>query len=135
MAFDPVTAIMNPIGTLLDRLLPDKAQNDAAKAQLAQLQLSGDLAEVAGQIQTNITEAASTNWWVSGWRPFVGWICGLALFVEYIVKPIASWIAALLGHPATFPSLDVATLFGLLAGMLGMGGLRTYEKTQGVAAK
>ena len=130
-----VGLLSNPITALIDRLVPDKAANDAAKAALAQMSLNGELAAVAGQIQVNLVEASSTSVFVSGWRPFVGWICGLGLAVQFLVNPIFTWIAALVRHPTPFPSLDMGTLLTLLAGMLGLGGLRTYEKLSGVAAK
>ena len=130
-----ITALVNPIGTLLERLIPDKAQQDAAKNQLAQMALSGELAAVAGQIQVNLAEAGNRSMFVSGWRPFVGWVCASGLAAQFIIAPIATWVAALAHHPIVFPSLDMGTLLTLLAGMLGLGGLRTYEKLNSVAAK
>jgi hypothetical protein len=127
--------LSQPITALIDRLVPDKAANDAAKATLAQMALTGELQNVAGQIQINITEASSKSLFVSGWRPFVGWVCGLGLAVQFLVNPIFTWVAQLVGHPTPFPSLDLGTLLTLLFGMLGLGGLRTYEKLNGVAAK
>lgn len=135
MAFDPITAIANVANTVLDRVLPDKAAKDAAAAQLLSMQVAGEIASIAGQIDTNKAEATNTSLLVSGWRPFVGWTCGMGLAVQFVINPFATWIAALAHHPIVFPSLDMGTLMTLLVGMLGLGGLRTFEKTQGVAAK
>lgn len=130
-----VSLISNPITALIDRLVPDKAANDAARATLAQMQLNGELAAVAGQIQVNLAEAGARSVFVSGWRPFVGWICGLGLATQFLVAPLFTWISSLVGHPTPFPPLDMGTLLTLLAGMLGLGGLRTFEKINNVAAK
>jgi hypothetical protein len=127
--------IANPITSLIDRLVPDKAANDAAKATLAQMSLTGELQATAGQIQVNLVEAGSKSVFVSGWRPFVGWVCGSGLAIQFVVAPLATWIAALLGHPITFPSLDMGTLLSCLGGMLGLGLTRTVEKITGTAAK
>ena len=127
--------IANPITQLIDRLVPDKAANDQAKATLAQMQVNGELQAVAGQIQINLAEAGNRSVWVSGWRPYVGWVCGTGLAIQFIIAPMATWIAALCGHPIIFPSLDMGTLLSCLGGMLGLGLTRTVEKLSGVAAK
>jgi hypothetical protein len=100
------------------------------------LQLAGKLqdqlnAQLQGQLDINKQEASSTSMFVAGWRPFIGWICGIGLGVQFIVNPIVTWIAALAKHAVQFPSLDLGTLMTLLFGMLGLGALRTYEKVQG----
>jgi Holin of 3TMs, for gene-transfer release len=127
--------LSNPISTLIDRLVPDKAANDAAKATLAQMALSGELQTVAGQLQVNLAEASSRSTFVSGWRPFVGWVCGCGLAYAFLVMPLGNGFAALRGHPGIFPALDTSTLLTCLGGMLGLGGLRTAEKFGQVAAK
>lgn len=135
MALDPVTAVLDIGGKLIDRLWPDPTQKAAATLELLKLQQSGELAQITGQLAVNQAEAANPTLLVSGWRPFIGWVCGIGLATQFIVNPFATWIAALLKHPLVFPSLDMGTLMTLLVGMLGLGGLRSYEKVQGVAAK
>jgi hypothetical protein len=127
--------LSNPISTLIDRLVPDKAANEAAKNQMAAMALSGELANVAGQIQVNIAEASNPNMFVSGWRPFVGWVCGCGLAYSFLVMPIGNATAAVFHHPGIFPALDVQTLLTCLGGMLGLGISRTVEKMGGVASK
>lgn len=139
MAIPLVDAAVGIVGTLVERIFPDKekqaAERAAALLELTKLQQSGDLAVIAGQIEINKIEAASPLTFISGWRPAVGWICVTALGVDYVIRPIAEWGTALAGHPVKFPELDIATLMTLLIGMLGLGGMRTVEKLRDVASK
>jgi hypothetical protein len=135
MALDPVTAVLDIGGKLIDRMWPDPAQGAAAKLELIKLQQSGDLAQMTGQLEINKIEAANANMFVSGWRPAIGWVCALALLYQYLVRPLAVAVFAAVGHPLpVMPGLD-ENLWQLMMAMLGMGGLRTFEKVQGVAAK
>ena len=89
---------------------------------------------VQGQLAINQKEAEHGSIFVAGWRPAIGWICGSALGWNYIVQPILTWVAFLSGvDMADVPRLDTAELTTILLGMLGLGGLRTYEKRLGVA--
>ena len=135
MAFDPISALLDIGGKVIDRVWPDPAQAAAAKLELFKLQQSGELAQIAGQMDVNKAEAANPNVFVSGWRPFIGWVCGLGFGVQFVFGPLAEWGSALYGHPVKFPPMDIGTMMPLLLGMLGLGGLRTAEKIQGVAAK
>ena len=135
MALDPVTAVLDIGGKLIDRMWPDPAQAATAKLELIKLQQSGDLAQMTGQLEINKVEAANANIFVSGWRPAIGWVCALALLYQYLVRPLAVAVFAAIGHPLpVMPGLD-ANLWQLMMAMLGMGGLRTFEKVQGVANK
>lgn len=132
MAFDPVSAALDIGGKLIDRLWPDPTQAAQAKLELLKLQQSGDLAQITGQLEINKVEAANSSVFVAGWRPAIGWVCALALFYQYLVRPIAQGAFAAAGHPLPLlVGLD-DNLWQLLLGMLGLGGLRTYEKVQGV---
>jgi hypothetical protein len=135
MALDPVTAVLDIGGKLIDRMWPDPAQAATAKLELIKLQQSGDLAQMTGQLEINKVEAANANIFVSGWRPAIGWVCALALLYQYLVRPLAVAVFAAVGHPLpVMPGLD-ENLWQLMMAMLGMGGLRTFEKVQGVANK
>jgi hypothetical protein len=135
MAFDPISEALNLGNTIISRVLPDPAQQDQAKLELLKLQQSGELASMTSQTDINKVEASSSSLFVSGWRPFIGWICGFALCYQYLFKPLASSILPALGFPIPpLQGLD-DNLWQLMMGMLGMGGLRTYEKVQGVASK
>lgn len=128
MAFDAITSILNIGNSLIDRLIPDKSAQAAAKAQLLQMQLQGEFSAVAAQIEVDKTEAANANWFVAGWRPFLGWVCGFGLLYQFIVNPLATFGAQLLHRQIVAPSLDLGTLMTLLFGMLGLGAMRTTEK-------
>jgi len=88
-----------------------------------------------GQIEVNKAEAQSSSIFVAGWRPFIGWVGGLALAYTYIVAPTAVWVAELNGATAQLPTIDTGVLFNLILAMLGFGGLRTYEKIKNVQDK
>jgi hypothetical protein len=115
---------------LIDKILPDPAAKDAARLELMKLQQSGELAAMTAQTEINKVEAASSSIFVSGWRPAIGWVCALAMCYQYLVRPfITAFYPAL-----TFPGLD-ENLWQLMMGMLGLGGLRTFEKVNNVATK
>jgi hypothetical protein len=135
--------IASPILGIINKVVPDQAARDAAKAQLQALAAQGALQEelqqlvavTSAQSDINKVEAASASLFVAGWRPFVGWICGVGLGMSVIVAPLFTWITTLAGHPTPFPVLNDPLLQSTLAGMLGLGfGLRTFEKSQGVAS-
>lgn len=135
MSLSGLSEVFNLGSKILDKLFPDPTQKQAAQIELLRLEQSGQLAQLdsdmklaLAQNEVNKQEAASTNWFVAGWRPFVGWVCGLGLAYQFLVRPIAIGITG-----ADFPSLDMGTLATLLAGMLGLGGMRMTEKIQGVA--
>jgi hypothetical protein len=135
MALDPITAVIGVVGQVIDRVWPDPTQAAAAKLQLVQLQMNGELAQIAGQMDINKTEAANTSVFVSGWRPFIGWVCGSACAWNWIGLPIAKFAMAFAGHPLNFSPADISEMMPVLMGLLGLGGLRTVEKINGVAAK
>lgn len=127
MDIDPVSAVSNLATTIVSRIWPDKTQ--AEKDQLAQA-----LAILQTQTDTNKAEAANPNMFVAGWRPFVGWVCGIGFAVQFVFGPLGEWASSLAGHPVKFPPMDLGTMMPLLLGMLGLGGMRTAEKIQGVNA-
>lgn len=135
MAFDPLSGILNIGQTLIEKLIPDPKAKAEALQKLAEMQQNGDLAVIAGQNNINAIEAANSNLFVSGWRPFIGWVCGSALALQMVILPLIMAISSLCGHPVVIPPLDVSLLTTLLVGMLGLGGMRTVEKLSGVASK
>jgi len=133
MALDPVSALLDIGGKVMDRLWPDPAQAAAAKLELFKLQQSGELSIIAGQLDINKAEAANPSVFVSGARPFILWVCGSGFAIQFVVGPLAEWGSALYGHPIKFPQMDMSTLMPLLLGMLGLSGYRTIERVNGVA--
>ena len=114
---------------IINKFVPDPDQRAKAESALRDSLQAWDKA----QTDVNAVEAANANVFVSGWRPFIGWTCGLALAYQYVLAPIVMWLALTWGiHLATPPKLD-ETLWQLVFAMLGLGGLRTFEKVKGVA--
>jgi len=133
MAFDPISAALDLGNTLITRIFPDPAQADAAKLELLKLQQSGELAVMTAQTDINKEEAKSTSLFVSGWRPFVGWVSGSAFALHFLLLPISNFILVANNHKEVVLAFDMQTLLTVLMGLLGLGGMRTYEKVQGVA--
>ena len=132
---DPITALLEVGSKVIDRLWPDPVQRDAAKLELFKLQQSGELAQITGQLEINKEEAKSASVFVSGWRPFIGWVCGSACAWNWVGLPVAKFAMAFLGHPLTLAPAELGEMLPVLFGMLGLGGLRTIEKIQGVERK
>lgn len=140
MALDPITTILDIGGKVIDRLWPDPTQRDAAKLELMKMQQSGELAQLAAdtdlakaQIAVNQAEATNSNVFVSGWRPWIGWICGFSYAYHFIFEPFLTFsFVCFFGHPPLLPSLDIGELGLVMATMLGMSGMRSWEKKKGI---
>jgi hypothetical protein len=116
---------------VLDKFVPDPQAKAKAESELrSSLQLWDK-----GQTDVNAVEAANANLFVSGWRPFIGWVCGIALAYQYVASPLLMWIASSLHIALSAPPKLDGTLWELVFALLGMGGLRTFEKVKGVASK
>ena len=135
MSLDPISAILNIGSKVIDRLWPDPTQAAAAKLELFKLQQSGELQQIMGQLEINKVEAGNASVFVSGWRPFIGWMCGAACAWNWIGISIAKTIAAFAQYNINLSPADLSEMLPILMGMLGLGALRTVEKIQGVAAK
>ena len=127
MAIDPITAGLSLAETVVSKIWPDKTEQEKA-------QMAAAVALLQGQMEINKVEAASPNIFTSGWRPAIGWVCGLAMAYTYIGYPLLLWATAI-WWPAVKPPVLVTdgVLTELLCALLGMSSLRTYEKTRGVA--
>ena len=134
-----VAGLIGPILEPLIGLIPNKnARAEAREKAEAQI-VTAMTGLVQGQLDINKEEAKHGSMFVAGWRPAVGWICGISLGWNFIVHPMLLWIAFILPDIpidlSTAPQLDTGELMTVLLGMLGLGGLRTYEKRVGVARK
>lgn len=129
-----VGAVSGLVGKVIDKIWPDPIERAKAQLELAKLEQSGALAEMVAQTDINKVEAANASVFVSGWRPAVGWTCVGGLVYTFVAWPLITWSSTIWQFPVP-PTLDMGTLITLLGGMLGLGGLRTYEKINGVAAK
>jgi len=126
MPLDPLTAGIDLARTVVDKIWPDKSEQERA-------QLAAAMQLIQGQIDINKAEATNSSAFTSGWRPFIGWVCGTACAWNWIGMPTALFISASLGHSISFSPTNLSDLWPLLMGMLGLGGLRTFEKVKGVA--
>ena len=132
MAFDPITAGLDILGRVIDRVLPNKVEADRAKAELVTMQVKGELDQMIGQLEINKTEAAHASIFVAGWRPASGWICNIGLAYTFLLQPLLTWLCAIAGV-AQPPGIPFDALYVLLGSLLGVGTLRTVDKVKGVA--
>jgi hypothetical protein len=121
-----ITGLSGLVNTAINKIWPDKTE--AEKQQLA-----AAVMVVQGQMDINKVEAANPSVFVSGWRPFIGWVCGSACAWNWIGLPIAKLAAVVLGHSIDLSPADLTEMMPVLLGMLGLGGLRTLEKFKGVS--
>lgn len=132
----PLDAILSIGNKLIDHFFPDANQAAAAKLKLLEMQQSGDLQVMASQMEINKIEAENPSLFVSGWRPFVGWVCGISLTYAAIVEPVSRFLATVLfKYNGAFPVIDTSLTLQILLGLLGLAGMRSWEKKEGVAAK
>jgi hypothetical protein len=143
MALDPVTTILSIADTILTRIFPDPSQAASAKLELLKMRQTGELAALAaetdlakGQLAINQTEAQSTNWFVSGGRPFIMWGCGFAMLYASLFEPIMRFVAVVMfKYSGSFPVIDTSLTTQVLLGLLGLAGMRSIDKKNGVASK
>ena len=130
-----IELLIGPVTGLLDKFVEDKDQKAKLAHEIATL-AERQAHEIAkSQIAVNKEEASSHSMFVAGWRPAVGWVCTLGLATNYLFVPICNFLLTITESPITIPPLDLSEMMPVLLGMLGLGGLRTYEKTKDVARK
>ena len=129
-----VANLIGPVTGLLDKFVEDKDQKAKLAHELATMADTHAQQLALAQVQVNLAEAQSGSVFKGGWRPFVGWVCGIALLYHFILTPCILFGVALLGIDIPpLPAFDLSSLLTVLMGMLGLGGLRTFEKTKGVS--
>ena len=124
----PILTLLMPIFNTILGLIPDPAQRAAAQQQVLNSLQAWD----AQQADVDKVEAGSASLFVSGWRPCIGWVCSFAVAYQYVIIPFGTWLCTLLhlSIPA-FPKLD-DNMWQLTFGMLGMSGLRSFDKLKGL---
>lgn len=123
---------------IIDKIIPDPGQAADAKLKAIELAQRGELAALdadvrlaLGQMEVNKVEAG-TDLYRGGWRPAVGWLCAAGLAYQFLIRPLLPWVVTVAGNTVPpLPPIDNETLMVLLAGMLGLGGYRTFEKVRG----
>jgi hypothetical protein len=119
-----IGSVADLVKDVADKIWPDPAARAQAELQIAQL----DNQLLQGQMAINQVEAANSSLFVSGWRPFVGWVCAVALLYHYILQPLTVFVLAATGYQMQVPAFDLSQLITILGGLLGLGMLRTTEK-------
>ena len=118
-----ITSLIGPVSGILDKVIEDKDQKAKLAHELATMADTHAQQALLAQLEINKAEAASGSVFKGGWRPFVGWVCGIALLYHFILSPLIL---------PPIPEFDMGSLMTVLMGMLGLGGLRTYEKQKGL---
>ena len=127
-----IGSVIEGVGKVAEHFVTTDKERMALELESRKIDQQNDMA----QIDVNKMEAQSASLFVSGWRPFVGWVCGFALLYVAILDPIARFVAEVIyTYAGKFPEIDTTITMQVLFGLLGLGGMRTYEKTKGVASK
>ena len=128
-----IDKLIGPVTHLLDKFVEDADTKAKLAHDIATMSERHAQNLAMAQIEVNKAEAASGSLFKGGWRPFIGWTCGIAFFYHFVGQPVAVFGLAMGGMEIpTLPEFDMGTLMTVLGGMLGIGGLRTYEKKQGL---
>ena len=134
MALEPVTALLEAGGKIIDKFVPDPNARAKAKEELEAQTSSQDFQLLLGQIEVNKKEAESDSLFKSGWRPFVGWTCAFSLFYVGIIEPIARFIAMVaFKYAGAFPVINTELTIQILLGLLGIAGMRSFDKYKGTS--
>ena len=126
-------ALIGPVTGLLDKFIEDKDQKARLAHEIATMAEKHAHESAMAQVEVNKAEAQHRSIFVAGWRPFIGWTCGVALAYHFVVAPLilfgAGWAGAEIPE---LPEFDMESLMTVLLGMLGLGGMRTFEKAKGL---
>ena len=126
-------ALIGPVTGILDKFIEDKDQKAALAHQIATMSERHAQELAKGQLEINKAEAASGSVFKGGWRPFIGWVCGIAFAYHFVLQPLIVFGVTAAGvEIPELPSFDMGSLMTVMMGMLGLGGLRSYEKKQGL---
>ncbi len=125
-------SLVEPVTGLLDKFVEDKDQKNRLAHEISTMAERHAQELAKGQLEINKAEAQSRNVFIAGWRPFLGWTMGFAMAYNYVIQPIAIFVLGQLNYLVALPALDMTEMMPVLLGMLGLGGLRTYEKKKGI---
>jgi|TARA_B100000073_G_scaffold143828_1_gene118391 hypothetical protein len=128
-----IQSLIAPVTGLLDKFIEDKDQKAKLAHEIATMSQKHAQELALSQIEVNKAEAQSGSIFKGGWRPAVGWVCAIAFAYHFILKDLIIFGASFAGADLPeLPEFDMGTLLTVLGGMLGIGGLRTYEKQKGI---
>jgi hypothetical protein len=125
-------SLIGPVTGLLDKFIEDKDKKNAIAFELSTMAERHAQELAKGQLEVNKVEAAHKNMFVAGWRPAVGWVCVAGMAGNFILIPFANFALALSSSDITIPLIALSEMMPVLMGMLGLGAMRTVEKTKGV---
>ncbi len=125
-------SLIGPVTGLLDKFIEDKDKKNAIAFELSTMAERHAQELAKGQLEVNKVEAAHKNMFVAGWRPAVGWVCVAGMAGNFILIPFANFSLALSGSDIIIPLIALSEMMPVLMGMLGLGAMRTVEKTKGV---
>jgi hypothetical protein len=128
-----IDTIIGIAGNVLDKVIPDKNAREKAKEELGKAINDQDFQLAIEQIKVNAVEAQSDNIFKSGWRPAIGWVCGIAFSLHFVIFPLLNWFLIVFSQAPIMVPFQMDTLMTVLGGLLGLGGLRTIEKIKGAA--
>ena len=120
------------LGTAIDKVVPDNVSKDALRQEMEKALVDNANSINLETIKTNQIEAASKHWFTASWRPAIGWSCALGIFWLFIGAPMATWATSMAGVEMEVPTVPTDLLLELTFAMLGMAGLRTFEKMKGL---
>ena len=127
-----LNSLIGPVTGLLDKFIEDKDAKNAIAFELSTMAEKHAQELAKGQLDVNKVEAAHKNLFVAGWRPAVGWVCCLGMAGNFLIIPLANFALALSNSPITIPLIETSEMMPVLMGMLGLGAMRTVEKTKNV---
>ena len=122
-----------PISKLLDKVIPDADERYRLANEISTLATRQAHEIAKAQIEVNKSESQSGSLFIGGWRPATGWVCVLGFSINFLVIPLTNLYLSVTANPLLVPTLDVSQMMPVLLGMLGLGGMRTVEKTKNVA--
>ena len=126
-------SLVAPVTGILDKFIEDKDQKAALAHEIATIADKQANEQAIAQIQLNSVEAAHQSLFVAGWRPAVGWVCALAMLLNFILIPFINLGMEFAGQDIRLNLIEMDTMMPVLLGMLGLGGMRSYEKARNVA--
>jgi hypothetical protein len=127
-----LNSLIGPVTGLLDKFIEDKDAKNAIAFELSTMAEKHAQELAKGQLDVNKVEAAHKNLFVAGWRPAVGWVCCLGMAGNFLIIPLANFALALSSSSITIPLIETSEMMPVLMGMLGLGAMRTVEKTKNV---
>lgn len=128
-----ISALIGPVSAILDKVIPDTNLKEKLSHEIATMAERHTQEQVMAQIEVNKIEAAHNSMFVAGWRPAIGWICALGMAGNFLIIPFVNMALELFETGVEIPLIALSEMMPVLMGMLGLGAMRTFEKTKGVS--